>query len=71
VEPVLSVAESIFARNALGFGLRAFCFDRDLLMPQLFAATRAFGPGWNRSLPLEQQQDWRVQAEVYERAKGR
>ena len=32
-------------------------------MPQLFAVTRSFGPGWNPSLPLEQQQDWRVHAD--------
>ena len=32
-------------------------------MPQLFAVTRSFGPGWNSSLPLEQQQDWRVHAD--------
>jgi uncharacterized protein YciI len=32
-------------------------------MPQLFAVTRSFGAGWNPSLPLEQQQDWRVHAD--------
>ena len=32
-------------------------------MPQLFAVTRSFGPAWNPSLPLEQQQDWRVHAD--------
>ena len=32
-------------------------------MLQLFAVTRAFGPAWNPSLPLEQQQDWRTHAD--------
>jgi len=32
-------------------------------MPQLFAVTRAFGPAWNPSLALEQQEDWRAHAD--------
>ena len=32
-------------------------------MLQLFAVTRAFGPAWTPSLPLEQQQDWRTHAD--------